>query len=81
MGQNGFGGAGTSATLNTRNNEILGKSGAMCDNISGISRHYYTMMTGLVIGFYKKATSAHESFAKVPLGVCLARAMSNNCAV
>ena len=81
MGQNGFGGVSTSDALNTRNNEILGKSGAMCDKISGIWRHYYTMMIGLVTGFYKKATSVHESFTKVPLGVCSARAMSNNCVV
>ena len=70
-----------SDALNTRNNEILGKSGAMCDKIFGIWQHYCTMMTGLVTGFYKKATSLYESFDKVPLGVCSARAMSNNCAV
>ena len=44
MGQNGFGGARTRATLDTHNYEILRKSEAVRDKISGIPADLASLM-------------------------------------
>ena len=44
MGQNGFGGSDTRATLNTHNYDILRKSKAVCDKIFGILEDLASLM-------------------------------------
>ena len=44
MGHTAFGGAGTRATLDTHNYEILRKSELVCDKISGIPTDLASLM-------------------------------------